>query len=141
MNREPSLAEQRPSEDPSERRRCTRHEFKTQVTLVGSDNFYMGLSENISEGGLFVATHALVPVGTRISLSFTLPGSGSPINVHGEVRWVRSPGATASEDAVFSGEDASLPSGMGIRFCELHPEDAKRIAKFLLKREPVFYDE
>jgi len=101
-----------------------------QVTMLSEHNFFMGLSENMSEGGLFIATHQLQPIGTMVDLKFQLPMRAEPLEVRGEVRWLRP----------FS-QDVEAPPGMGVRFVNLTPEQNELIRAFLRSRPPIFYDD
>lgn len=94
-------------------------------------NFYTGLTQDISEGGLFVATHQLRRVGERMRIRFTLPGRPQPIEAEVEVCWIRE----ATPGRTIDGAD-----GMGLRFLEV-PEDARAaISGFLKKRDSLFFD-
>lgn len=119
-----------PPPDVAERRRAPRAFLAAEVTFSSTDNFYNGFTEDVSEGGLFVATYDLQPVGTSMDLEFTLP-TAHTVRVEGEVRWVRDP----------RDETPDAPPGMGIRFGELRPEDLEAIQSFVRQREPLFYDE
>lgn len=99
-----------------------------EVTFESDHNFFMGFSENISEGGLFIATHSLREVGTRIALTFELP-EGRAIHATGEVRWVR-----------LYNERSDAPPGLGLSFVDLTPEDAAEISAFVRRRAPIFYE-
>jgi uncharacterized protein (TIGR02266 family) len=112
------------------RREHGRFSVDLDVTVTSEHNFYAGFVENMSVGGIFIATHQLKPVGERLSFSVHLPGSDEPIKGVGEVRWVR----------VYS-EASNVPPGMGIRFDPLDSESTQRIEAFLAQREPLFYDE
>jgi uncharacterized protein (TIGR02266 family) len=129
-------------EAAAERRGQPRYDVTIKVTLLGDHNFYMGLTENISEGGLFVQTQRLLPMGTTLRMEFSLPTSSEAISAVGEVRWVRSANAVREEHNNFGsgGEDAFKP-GMGIQFKELSPETAAAIAEFIQIRKPDFYAE
>ncbi|MCU0693370.1 MAG: TIGR02266 family protein [Polyangiaceae bacterium] len=98
--------------------------------MLSESNFYMGLSENLSESGLFVATHQIQPIGTIVDLKFELPFVEEPFELKGEVRWVR-PYSTEIEG----------PPGMGVRFLELTDEQVGRIQGFLKSRPPIYYDD
>ncbi|MFN3197627.1 MAG: response regulator [Bradymonadia bacterium] len=51
-------------------------------------------TENISQGGLFVATHEPFEIGQDISLRLSCPGLTEEVEVQGTVKWVgRRPGA------------------------------------------------
>ena len=112
------------------RREHDRFGVELDVTVSSEHNFYAGFVENMSVGGIFIATHQLKPVGSRLEFSVNLPGCAQPIRGSGEVRWVR----------VYS-ETSNVPPGMGIRFDKLDPDSQRGIEEFLAQREPLFYDE
>lgn len=112
------------------RRQHNRYAVELEVTVTSEHNFYAGFVENMSVGGIFIATHQLKPVGERIEFSVHLPGMEEPIRGTGEVRWVR----------VYS-EASNVPPGMGIKFDQLEPAAVKGIEQFLAQREPLFFDE
>ncbi len=139
---ESSVSVQKPAIDPANRRTSERRAVNVGVTMLGESNFYLGLSENLSEGGLFVATHCLLPIGTTVTLEFTIPTAERPIVVEGEVRWVRSPNAIARQDANFAADESStIQPGMGIRFVRVSKEDEALVLQFFRERTPEFYDE
>lgn len=109
-------------------RSSARIPLHTQVDLSSDSNVFTGFSTNLSEGGLFVATVNLLPVGTPVDLTFTLPGNAK-VSVRGEVRWTRELDDRTPE--VFP--------GVGVRFVELSPEAANALHRFIASREPLFY--
>ena len=111
-------------------RRCERLDIEVEVDMVSDHNFFTGFSCNVSEGGIFVATHRLRHVGSRIEITFTLPGDEAPIVARTEVRWVRVHNA-----------DSNVPPGMGLQFVEIAPESLARISTFIRAREPLFYED
>jgi uncharacterized protein (TIGR02266 family) len=116
------------AKNPLESRVFTRAdaEFEVRVTLVSEHNFIMGRSENISEGGLFMATDEVRALGSLARIELSLPNSSEPIGATGEVRWVRPAGA--------------LPAGIGFRFLELSEPDIEAIRRFVAEREPIFWE-
>ena len=56
-------------------RAAERFDLEVKVDLESDHNFYTGLTQNISSGGLFIATNALRKIGDRITLKFSLPGT------------------------------------------------------------------
>ncbi len=112
------------------RRHYPRHNVELEVTMESETNFYLGLTENLSEGGLFIATHVHKPLGTQVEVSFKLPDLSEPIKVTGTVRWVRE-----------YSETSDTHPGMGVRFEHLSPEHTEQIRRFLAARDPLFYDE
>lgn len=116
--------------EASGRREHDRFGVELDVTVTSEHNFYAGFVENMSVGGVFIATHQLKPVGSRLEFQVNLPGRAEPIKGAGEVRWVR----------VYS-EASNVPPGMGIKFDPLAAEAVRAIEEFLAQREPLFYDE
>lgn len=126
----PPAAEQAVGLQGDQQRRFTRCDVELEVNLDSDSNFYMGLTENISEGGLFVATHRYKPLGTLVTLSFRVPNRPEPITLRGEVRWLRPA----------NGRNEVHP-GMGIQFVDVGPEELAAIRTFIRKREPLFYED
>lgn len=105
------------------RRQLPRKRFEVSIDLHSRSNFYTGITENISEGGVFIATEERLPLGTRVDLAFALPG-GEEIRTHGVVRWVREP-------------SGNLAGGLGLGFEELSEEAYLAIREFLESRAPI----
>jgi uncharacterized protein (TIGR02266 family) len=118
----------------AERRTAARTEIEVEVGLETENNFYTGLTQDISTGGVFVATHDLRPHGERLVLKFVLPGVATPFVVDAEVRWIR-------EVTSLSGGRHEGATGMGLRFVNLPPQAKMVIASFLNQRESIFYDD
>jgi uncharacterized protein (TIGR02266 family) len=112
------------------RRQHLRHNVELEVTMESETNFYMGLTENLSEGGLFIATHVLKPLGTQIEVSFKLPDVSEPIKITGTVRWLREYSPTSDTSP-----------GLGVRFEQVDARQTEQIKRFLAARDPLFYDE
>jgi type IV pilus assembly protein PilZ len=104
---------------------------KVEVGLQTESNFYTGLTQDLSGGGVFVATHQLRDVGDRIKVLLTLPGQRETFEILTEVRWVRDIHLTRGTD----------DPGMGLRFLQMSPQAAKAVADFLTRRESLFFDE
>ncbi len=123
----------RPSDPPrswnAEHRRDTRFSAQVEVDIQSDSHFYTGLSENLSEGGLFVATYVPRPVGTEVDLSLKLPGLAAPVRTKGIVRWIRE----------YSDLSDSIP-GMGLRLY-LDDADLPHVRRFLDSRPPLFFDD
>jgi uncharacterized protein (TIGR02266 family) len=115
---------------PAERRAEPRIELEVEVGLETDHNFYTGLTQDISSGGLFVATSIMYGVGQRLRVRFSLPGQNEPITADAEVRWVRDPRAMKTDS----------PEGIGLRFVELPAEAHAHISQFLSRRDSLFYD-
>jgi uncharacterized protein (TIGR02266 family) len=136
-----SLAPQRPVDSlpvPSaDRRRHPRYILTLAVTLHGDNNFYTGLSEDISQSGIFIATCHVLPIGTPVMLEFTLPESRHALQVQGTVQWVREPDFLHVHHVGFGHRP---PPGMGVQFHDLDRLAASEIRWFMRRRAPEFYD-
>ena len=113
-------------------RASERFDLEVKVDLESDHNFYTGLTQNISAGGVFIATHHIRRIGDRITLKFTLPGSEKTIDVETEVRWIR-------ENTALHKVEGDV--GMGVRFINLSPEASAAINGFLESRDSLYYDD
>jgi uncharacterized protein (TIGR02266 family) len=102
----------------------------TVLSMNTDHQFFTGFSENIDEGGIFVATFEPKPVDAPVIVNFKLPG-GHPVTARGVVQWVREYNPTAPE----------MAPGMGVKFTDLLPSDKRAIEEFAKKRAPLFYDD
>lgn len=120
-----------PGLDPN-RRQHQRHAIALEVEIddTSDHNFYTGITLDLSEGGVFVATHLEKRIGTLVDLVLHLPGTTEPLRCSGEVRWVRA-----------YSESSDSPPGLGIRFVALDPSAHASIQRFLSDRAPLFYDD
>lgn len=107
-----------------------RRALDADVTFESEHNFYAGFSENIGDGGLFIQSWAAHHVGDRLTMRVTLPDSDAPLELLGEVRWVR----------VYD-RAHDTPPGIGVAFVELAPEARHRVEAFIAQRRPLFYDD
>jgi uncharacterized protein (TIGR02266 family) len=114
-------------------RASERFDLEVKVDLESDSNFYTGLTQNISAGGLFIATHHIRRIGDKISLKFALPGTPEPITVETEVRWIR------ENSALHRVGDGN--TGMGVRFINLSADATAAINRFLESRDSLFYDD
>ena len=114
----------------SVRREHDRFSVDLEVNVQSEHNFYAGLAENLSAGGLFIATHKLQKVGSKIELSLRMPDSEEVFQIVGEVRWVR----------LFN-EHSDTSPGLGVRFTDLPAGASDAINRFLAQREPLFFDD
>lgn len=114
----------------ADRRSAPRVVLKTEVTFSSQSNFYTGFLDNISEGGLFIATYQPAEIGTMMRLEFSLPDDAEPVAVEAEVRWLRPPN-----------EASEVPPGLGLRFVDLKAKDRARIEAFTKRRDTIFYDD
>ncbi len=76
---------------------------------------------NISQEGAFIECEQPPPEGSRLNLTFELPGS-EPLRVEARVNWINASGA---------GADPLSPPGMGIRFLVLSEPDSLSLSRFI----------
>ncbi len=112
----------------AERREHERRNLEVEIGVYSETNFYTGFSEDISEGGIFVSTYDLRPIGSVVNLEFVLPG-GHQVKCSGEVRWVKDPT-----------DSMEVKPGMGVRFDSLPEEHLEAIKEFVSNREPIFHE-
>ena len=127
VDRPPSMVGAPLPEDA--RRSVQRIAIEADIGFQSDTNFFTGFTEDISTGGLFVATFDARPLGDELTLSFTLP-NGHLVTVAGIVRWVREYNETTPD----------VEPGMGVQFRQLDPEDEAQINRFLEQREPMFFE-
>ncbi len=117
--------EARPSQS-SDLRAAPRRKLEVNVGIQSDSHFFAGLSGDVSNGGLFVATYAEIPVGGKVTLDFELPNG--PIVVEGTVRWHRLPAD-------------NVGPGLGIQFEGISREQLALIERFCKARPPLYYDQ
>jgi len=117
----------RASASGAERRVQERVELEVDIGLHSATQFYAGLSNDISEGGIFVSTVKPMPVGSELSISFVLPG-GHTVTTRGRVAWLSIP----------RGDDGR--PGMGVRFERLEDQHRHAIEKFLRYRPAMLHE-
>jgi uncharacterized protein (TIGR02266 family) len=125
--RPPSIIGSRLPEDP--RRQVQRVAIEADIGFQSDDNFFTGFSEDISTGGIFIATFDNRPIGSQLAINFTLP-DGHLVSAPGVVRWLRE----------FNETTPDMQPGMGVQFTGLSDDDRNRINSFLELREPMFYE-
>jgi uncharacterized protein (TIGR02266 family) len=91
-----------------------------KVTYRAAGRFCTNFAENISSGGMFIATSRPLPPGTTMTLEFFSPGSSQPLKAKARVVWVRTrlsaPGSKR---------------GMGVQFMELDETEKARIKEIV----------
>jgi len=106
-------------------RRAPRICIRANVTAESQDNFFSGITENISTGGVFVSSYSPPAVGERVRLKLSVDGSGDLV-VTGQVRWLRT-------------TDDGTETGCGVEFDRLEPAQQERLKSLVstLSREPL----
>lgn len=94
---------------------------KVNIVCESMEKFITEYADNISLGGMFIKTKNPLPTGTQFNIDLTIGKEGKKITGIGEVVWTKE----------FSSDGDRRPSGMGIRFIELHGESKKFIKEFI----------
>jgi uncharacterized protein (TIGR02266 family) len=105
--------------DQGDRRIGPRIPVEMWVEEKSERELYFQRSANLSTGGIFLENTIPHPVGTVVSLSFTLPGEDLRLQVKGEI-----------VNAVGQGD-----LGMGVKFVQLDDAARERIRAFVRARE------
>ena len=113
-------------------RASERTTLQVKVDFELNDMTYIGVTRNISAGGVFIATADLPRVGDRVDLKFSLPGNSRQLAVQTEVRWIRGPTPVLNEDA---------PPGMGLLFVNPSAGDVAALEQFLARRDALMGEE
>jgi uncharacterized protein (TIGR02266 family) len=120
---------ERPKSPALKRRNTTRVDAEFEVDLGSEHNFFTGLGEDISEGGIFIATYRNHAIGDHLAVKFGLPGIETPLRAVVEVRWVRE-----------AGPSSDTPPGIGAVFVDITPEDRALVARFIQHRTPLLFE-
>lgn len=116
---------------PSHPSRITqRITMEADVGFQSESNFYTGFTQDVSEGGLFLATYDVKDIGSKMAVSFTLP-DGHLVTCVGVVRWIRE----------YNTLTPDVHPGMGVQFSDLAVEDRHAIEGFLTQRPAMFYED
>jgi len=116
--------------DAHDRRSSERIEVTWSVDCRTEATFLYASIRNISEMGIFVATHDPLPVGTTLTLCFAPPGAEEPFVLSGRVQWVNKLKPLSD----------NLNPGMGICFTDLTSDARERLVEVIHTIAYVRYD-
>ncbi len=125
-----SVPNHRPSSG-SERRDTSRQGYDIQVGVATDHRLFVGLTSNISTGGLFIASDEPFKKGDKVEVRFSIPGASHVFHKHAVVCWTR------PFDADGHGR---TKAGAGVKFEDLTDEEARILDAFLKVHDPIFYD-
>jgi uncharacterized protein (TIGR02266 family) len=114
----------------TQRRAHPRVALEVAVTLESDHNFYAGVVDDVSEGGVFIATHAPPPVGATVDLALTLGDGAAPFPCSGVVRWIRD----------YYPESPDAPNGCGVQWLSLSTAALDAIREFVAARSTLLYE-
>ncbi len=103
---------------PERKKRCPAN---LRFTFGYDGTECQAFSRDLSESGAFLKTDNAPASGSVLTLHFRLPGDHAEIGCGGLVRRIE------------QGDDPA-PSGFGVEFRDLDPDDGKRLAAFILRQ-------
>ncbi|MBW1925928.1 MAG: TIGR02266 family protein [Deltaproteobacteria bacterium] len=106
----------------SKRRKTPRAPIAIQVNYHSVDNFLRDFADDLSTGGMFIATMNPLEPGTQLILEFLLPGHNYPIRVKAEVMWSRTKLTSTDQRR-----------GMGVKFKDLSDSAREKIDSIIKK--------
>ncbi len=109
-----------PTDDDA--RRVRRVEAAFRVHYQSIDQLVVGLTHDLSRGGLFMRTSRFLPVNAIVRVHLELPAGGGELPVVCRVAFVR-----GEAEAARSGK----PAGMGVEFLDLGAERLAIIERFI----------
>jgi uncharacterized protein (TIGR02266 family) len=111
------------SKSGAERRKFPRADIMLKVRYRHAKDFLADYTENISAGGVFIATEEQFEMGTELDFEVSFPGLLDPIPLKGVVKWFR-PARSAEE-----------PAGIGIQFAVEEPVGKGPLAQLVTRLE------
>ena len=126
-----SVSNSRPVSGGTDRRHELRAGFDIQVGVATDHRLFVGLTSNISTGGLFIASDEPFKKGDKVEVRFSIPGASHVFHKHATVCWTR------PFDASGHGHSRA---GAGVRFDDLSDEESRILDAFLKVHEPIFFD-
>ena len=112
-----------------DRRAHERRELVVRADVTFADGSRSpGITENVSQGGMFVGTLGTAEEGDVVSVTFRLPHGGAEVVARAQVVRVRTPREGRAE----------LMPGLGLRFVAIDDFAAEAIGAYVERRTPRF---
>lgn len=108
-----------PVQPPVERRAARRAAVHFKLKFGNPRSFLDQHAEDISAGGIFVATTREIPVGTTVQLTLFLPDGGEPIETHARVA------------RIARADGPEQKAGLGLEFLDENPALSARIVRLV----------
>ena len=115
------------------RRYGPRAQFEISVGVATKHRVFVGLVDNISTGGLFIATDQELKKGDKVEVKFTIPGEEHSFNKQAEVMLIR------PYDEL--GNDRNSQAGAGVRLIDLSDDEKRMLNTFINEHDPMFFIE
>jgi uncharacterized protein (TIGR02266 family) len=96
--------------------------IKLLLDYPDSEAYLYDYSTNLSEGGIFLKTTEVIPIGKYISVKFTIPNDINLLEATGIVKWI-----TTEKEASLN----NVSQGVGIEFLHIKEETKKIIKSFI----------
>lgn len=119
MNDEIEVKDVEVDDDPANRRRFTRKQVTVKIGMKTPHGLWAGLTENVSEGGLFVATQAPFVLGDTVIVHLSLAGHVGRLPVTCRVKWIR------------PDTGGGMLPGMGLEFMDLAADALEQLRSFI----------
>ena len=113
------------------RRYGPRAQFEISVGVSTKHRVVVGLVDNLSTGGLFIATDQELKKGDTVEVKFTIPGVAHSFDKKGEVAWIR------PYDEL--GNDRNAQAGAGVRLLDLTDDEKHMLNAFIDEHDPMFF--
>lgn len=120
-----------PAASNSDRRDYGRCGFDIRVGVASDHRLFVGLTQNISAGGLFIATEEPLKRGDKVDVRFSVPGSPYIFEKKATVCWTRPVDG--------DGGDHRTHAGAGVSFDHLTDEEQKILNAFLQVHDAIFF--
>jgi type IV pilus assembly protein PilZ len=111
-----------PSTDEDDRRDDPRMPIELRVEYKKLNTFFADYTKNICKGGTFIRTQKPLDVGTIFLFQLAVPTLDKPIEIRGEVKWVKRDGEPSPPGVAEDHE-----AGMGIRFIYDKPDERRAV--------------
>src|SRR5690242_15009379 len=110
------------SEGKDRRGGDSRAPIELRVEYKKLNTFFADYTKNICKGGTFIRTKKPLDVGTIFLFQLSVPTLAQPIEIRGEVKWIKRDGEPPPP-----GVPEDHEAGMGIRFIYDHPEERQAV--------------
>jgi uncharacterized protein (TIGR02266 family) len=128
------MASKKPGSEPNAEQRGGRRRtsFDIEVGVASKHRLFVGLTSNISSGGLFVATDEPLSRGDQLEVRFSIPGTDHVFSKRAEVVWTRPFDEGTS--------DRHNPCGAGVRLLDLSDDERRMLNAFIEVHDPMFFE-
>jgi len=128
----------------SSQRKSTRYDHEIEVEILHDGQQYTGKTKNLSIGGMFILTNAMLPFGARLRLRFSISTLKEAIEVNAQIRWLDNNTVSSenpihledndknSEKAIYQ-ENGPKTFGVGVQFEGLRAKQVWALNKYFDK--------